>query len=246
MKSWFLSPKFLLSVLPLYHNFSSYLLVSLYMNTDLRMFSKYGVLWVLYENLMFYSFDLLLVLNKKFSPWNAEQLPGEHIGNFDGGRAGNLVNEQVWQNQRNEHSEEGCMEHGICSHEVLHNGESDFSSHVADNNRMMKKVFFSFFNFCNTLFLKSYATGVVQSMSLHLVGLYLFWSNFKNHFFLTFVALFVYIWKNLGRFHPSFCCFFDLMVVFYYLSLLSLHSFILTNWLVMKSCYSLAIPTELL
>ncbi|GLT82166.1 hypothetical protein SLE2022_005740 [Rubroshorea leprosula] len=71
-----------------------------------------------------------------------EQLPGDHTGNFDGARAGNLVNEPVWQNGRNEHSEEGCMEHGICSHEVLHNGESDSSSNVANNNMMMKKASF--------------------------------------------------------------------------------------------------------
>lgn len=84
----------------------------------------------------------MLLFNQEMSSWNAEKLPGECIGNCDSQRAENSVREPVPQIERNEHSEKDCMKHGICSHDVLHDGESDSSPNMANKN-MMKKVYLS-------------------------------------------------------------------------------------------------------
>ncbi|GLU19325.1 hypothetical protein SLE2022_355810 [Rubroshorea leprosula] len=70
-----------------------------------------------------------------------EKLPGECIGNLDSHRAENSVKVPVPQIEQNEHSEKDCMKHGICSHEVLHDGESDSSPNMANKNLMKKASF---------------------------------------------------------------------------------------------------------
>jgi hypothetical protein len=50
---------------------------------------------------------------------------------------GNFVNQPVSRNEANEQFEMCCGENGICSHEVLRDGESDSGS------KMVRKVVFS-------------------------------------------------------------------------------------------------------
>ncbi|KAE8734765.1 NAD(H) kinase 1 [Hibiscus syriacus] len=62
----------------------------------------------------------------------------EQSGNIDCGRVKNLDKQLMQQNDLDEQFEECCMKHGICSHEVLRDRESDSNSNV-DRSKMMRK-----------------------------------------------------------------------------------------------------------
>ncbi|XP_044504689.1 NAD(H) kinase 1-like isoform X3 [Mangifera indica] len=66
---------------------------------------------------------------------------GNSNGHCEGGRFENSTNNLVNCNQSEEHSRIGSLEHGICSHEVLQNAESDFDSD-AIHSKMMRKASF--------------------------------------------------------------------------------------------------------
>ncbi|KAF5447770.1 hypothetical protein F2P56_033294, partial [Juglans regia] len=51
----------------------------------------------------------------------------EHGSDVDDARMGNLVNQPVWCSEANEQFEK-CCRNGLCSHEVLRDGETDFDS----------------------------------------------------------------------------------------------------------------------
>lgn len=70
----------------------------------------------------------------------AEQSLRENNGVSEGGRLENSTNQPVLLNQEREHSNRACLEHGICSHEVLQDAEDVDSNMV--NNKIMKKVSF--------------------------------------------------------------------------------------------------------
>ncbi|KAF5447757.1 hypothetical protein F2P56_033283 [Juglans regia] len=59
----------------------------------------------------------------------------EHDSDVDDARMGNLVNQPVWCSEANEQFEK-CCRNGLCSHEVLRDGETDFDS------KMVKKASF--------------------------------------------------------------------------------------------------------
>ncbi|KAL4335275.1 hypothetical protein GQ457_07G036550 [Hibiscus cannabinus] len=65
----------------------------------------------------------------------------EQNGNVDCGRVKNLDNQLMLQNELDEHFEDCCMKHGICSHEVLRDRESDSNSTV-DRSKMTRKASF--------------------------------------------------------------------------------------------------------
>ncbi|CAK9183470.1 unnamed protein product [Ilex paraguariensis] len=64
---------------------------------------------------------------------------GEHSGDFDDGRAENLGDQLLLLNEAGEQSERCCGKHGICSHEVLRDGESD-SNPI--QNKIVRKASF--------------------------------------------------------------------------------------------------------
>ncbi|XP_022752359.1 NAD(H) kinase 1-like isoform X2 [Durio zibethinus] len=76
-----------------------------------------------------------------------ERFSAEPNSDIDCGRVKNLDNQLMQQNEPHDHSEEVCMKHGICSHEVLRDRESDLNSNV-DCNRMMKKASFKLSWWC--------------------------------------------------------------------------------------------------
>ncbi|GAV67899.1 NAD_kinase domain-containing protein [Cephalotus follicularis] len=72
--------------------------------------------------------------------------PEEHVGDFDSGRIGNSAHQQM-SNQETVNSGKGNMEHGICSHDVLQDGESDSDPSVV-YNRIMRKASFKLSWWC--------------------------------------------------------------------------------------------------
>ncbi|XP_042955324.1 probable NAD kinase 1 isoform X5 [Carya illinoinensis] len=52
----------------------------------------------------------------------------EHGIDVDYARMGNLVNQPVWCSEANEQFGKRCGRNGLCSHEVLQDGETDFDS----------------------------------------------------------------------------------------------------------------------
>ncbi|XP_040956577.1 NAD(H) kinase 1 isoform X4 [Gossypium hirsutum] len=78
----------------------------------------------------------------------AEQFSAEKNGDLDCERVKNSDNQSMLQNESNEHSETGCMKHGIWSHEVLRDRESDSNSN-ADRNKIMRKASFKLSWWCN-------------------------------------------------------------------------------------------------
>ncbi|XP_052476774.1 NAD(H) kinase 1 isoform X4 [Gossypium raimondii] len=78
----------------------------------------------------------------------AEQFSAEKNGDIDCERVKNSDNQSMLQNESNEHSETGCMKHGIWSHEVLRDRESDSNSN-ADRNKIMRKASFKLSWWCN-------------------------------------------------------------------------------------------------
>ncbi|MBA0767623.1 hypothetical protein Gotri_016487, partial [Gossypium trilobum] len=77
-----------------------------------------------------------------------EQFSAEKNGDIDCERVKNSDNQSMLQNESNEHSETGCMKHGIWSHEVLRDRESDSNSN-ADCNKIMRKASFKLSWWCN-------------------------------------------------------------------------------------------------
>lgn len=69
-----------------------------------------------------------------------EQSPGARCADSNGWTE-NLAKQPMHCNEANENSEGGCTENGICSHEVLDDGESCLGSKAA-HNKMIRKVFF--------------------------------------------------------------------------------------------------------
>ncbi|KAF5471184.1 hypothetical protein F2P56_011639 [Juglans regia] len=59
-----------------------------------------------------------------------EESPGEYGGDFDNARMGNLVNQSAWCNEANGQFEKPNGRNGICSHEVLQDGEPVFDSQM--------------------------------------------------------------------------------------------------------------------
>ncbi|KAK8336598.1 hypothetical protein V6Z12_A09G131800 [Gossypium hirsutum] len=78
----------------------------------------------------------------------AEQFSAEKNGDIDCERVKNSDNQSMLQNESNEYSETGCMKHGIWSHEVLRDRESDSNSN-ADRNKIMRKASFKLSWWCN-------------------------------------------------------------------------------------------------
>ncbi|XP_021277860.1 NAD(H) kinase 1 isoform X1 [Herrania umbratica] len=94
------------------------------------------------------SWDVSKERNKRVSEArNAERFSAEHNGDFDCGRVENSNNQLVQKNEPDGHSEKGCMKHGICSHEVLRDRESDSNSN-GDHNKMMRKASFKLSWWC--------------------------------------------------------------------------------------------------
>lgn len=71
----------------------------------------------------------------------AEQFLGKGNGYCHAERLKNSTSNIVPHNESEEHSRVGSLEHGICSHEVLQDAESDFDSDAV-HNKMMRKVHF--------------------------------------------------------------------------------------------------------
>ena len=66
--------------------------------------------------------------------------PGECNGDNNAQQMENSTNQPMLRNEANEQSE-NCCTNGLCSHEILHDGETD--SHAkAVHNKMMRKVIF--------------------------------------------------------------------------------------------------------
>lgn len=72
----------------------------------------------------------------------AEHTRRESNGVIDEGKLENAIDKLVIPNQANDHSNSGCMEHGICSHDVLRDMESESKSNVS-HGKMMRKVCFT-------------------------------------------------------------------------------------------------------
>ncbi|XP_022729891.1 NAD(H) kinase 1-like isoform X2 [Durio zibethinus] len=77
----------------------------------------------------------------------AERISAEQNGGIDCRTIKNSDNQLMLQNESDEHREKGCMKHGICSHEVLRDRESDSNSNV-DCNKMMRKASFKLSWWC--------------------------------------------------------------------------------------------------
>ncbi|KAH9741399.1 NAD(H) kinase 1 [Citrus sinensis] len=71
---------------------------------------------------------------------NKEQSFKENNSVSEGGRLENSTSQPVLLNQEREHSNRACLEHGICSHEVLQDAKDVDSNMV--NNKIMKKASF--------------------------------------------------------------------------------------------------------
>ncbi|XP_034687558.1 NAD(H) kinase 1 isoform X3 [Vitis riparia] len=69
---------------------------------------------------------------------------GEHNGDCS---AENLTNQPMMCNEARKQSERCCGKHGICSHEVLHNGEIDSDTEMV-NNKFMRKASFKLSWWC--------------------------------------------------------------------------------------------------
>ncbi|KAH9741395.1 NAD(H) kinase 1 [Citrus sinensis] len=69
-----------------------------------------------------------------------EQSFKENNSVSEGGRLENSTSQPVLLNQEREHSNRACLEHGICSHEVLQDAKDVDSNMV--NNKIMKKASF--------------------------------------------------------------------------------------------------------
>ncbi|KAL9455145.1 hypothetical protein AB3S75_010536 [Citrus x aurantiifolia] len=69
-----------------------------------------------------------------------EQSFKENNSVSEGGRLENSTSQPVLLNQEHEHSNRACLEHGICSHEVLQDAKDVDSNMV--NNKIMKKASF--------------------------------------------------------------------------------------------------------
>lgn len=83
------------------------------------------------------NFIFLLVV-KKIIHSIAEQSFKENNSVSEGGRLESSTSQPVLLNQEREHSNRACLEHGICSHEVLQDAKDVDSNMV--NNKIMKKV----------------------------------------------------------------------------------------------------------
>lgn len=83
------------------------------------------------------NFIFLLVV-KKIIHSIAEQSFKENNSVSEGGRLESSTSQPVLLNQEHEHSNGACLEHGICSHEVLQDAKDVDSNMV--NNKIMKKV----------------------------------------------------------------------------------------------------------
>ncbi|XP_044482764.1 NAD(H) kinase 1-like isoform X2 [Mangifera indica] len=77
-----------------------------------------------------------------------EQFLGKGNGYCHAERLENSTSNIVPHNQSEEHSRVGSLEHGICSHEVLQDAESDFDSDAV-HNKMMRKASFKLSWRCN-------------------------------------------------------------------------------------------------
>ncbi|KAG6632396.1 hypothetical protein CIPAW_13G156400 [Carya illinoinensis] len=66
----------------------------------------------------------------------------EHGSDVDYARMGNLVNQPVWCSEANEQFEKCCGRNGLCLHEVLQDGETDFDS------KMVRKASFELSRCC--------------------------------------------------------------------------------------------------
>ncbi|GFZ18159.1 NAD kinase 1 [Actinidia rufa] len=66
---------------------------------------------------------------------------GESNGECDGERTGNSADQTVLSNQTHEKSEVCCGKNGICSHEVLRDGDTNYNFGVV-RNRVMRKASF--------------------------------------------------------------------------------------------------------
>ncbi|XP_057484109.1 NAD(H) kinase 1 isoform X2 [Actinidia eriantha] len=66
---------------------------------------------------------------------------GESIGECNGERTGNSADQPVLSNQTHEQSDVCCGKNGICSHEVLRDGDTDSNSDVVQNKVMRKASF---------------------------------------------------------------------------------------------------------
>ncbi|GFZ20702.1 NAD kinase 1 [Actinidia rufa] len=64
---------------------------------------------------------------------------GESIGECNGERTGNSADEPVLSNQTHEQSDVCCGKNGICSHEVLRDGDTDSNFDVVQN-KVMRKI----------------------------------------------------------------------------------------------------------
>lgn len=69
-----------------------------------------------------------------------EQSFKENNSVSEGGRLESSTSQPVLLNQEHEHSNGACLEHGICSHEVLQDAKDVDSNMV--NNKIMKKASF--------------------------------------------------------------------------------------------------------
>ncbi|XP_038695050.1 NAD(H) kinase 1-like isoform X3 [Tripterygium wilfordii] len=75
-----------------------------------------------------------------------ERIQGECDRDFNDKKIENSANKPVMWNQTHERSEDCCMEHGICSHEVLRDGGTDSDSNMV--NKMMRKASFKLSWWC--------------------------------------------------------------------------------------------------
>lgn len=77
-------------------------------------------------------------LLKFLMAFNAEQSHVEHAGDFGGERVENSTNQSMLGTEANEQSENCCI-NGICSQEILQDGEANSHAKVAQN-KIMRKV----------------------------------------------------------------------------------------------------------
>ncbi|PSR86814.1 NAD(H) kinase [Actinidia chinensis var. chinensis] len=66
---------------------------------------------------------------------------GESVGEYNGERTGNSADQPVLSNQTHEQSDVCCGKNGICSHEVLRDGDTDSNFDVVQNKVMRKASF---------------------------------------------------------------------------------------------------------
>ena len=68
---------------------------------------------------------------------------GESVGECNGERTGNSADQPVLSNQTHEQSDVCCGKNGICSHEVLRDGDTDSNFDVVQNKVMRKVLSFA-------------------------------------------------------------------------------------------------------